>query len=124
LIFLIGHIKEAFEFLPRDIPTVIKDLIKALMTVDPEKRYTADQALACKWIQRPELQRFLSDKGLGIIQSSRMSTVEDQLSQSVRDWNFHLDGSFASPVPMQWITESPRVLKVNRKHFEGSQSRS
>jgi serine/threonine protein kinase len=99
-----------------DVSQGPKDLIKALMTVDPEKRYTADQALACKWIQRPELQRSLSDKGLGITQSSRMSTVEDQLSQSVRDWNFHLDGSFISPVPMQWITESPRVLKVKREH--------
>ena len=84
-----------------------KELIRSLLTVEVEKRFTAQQALACNWLQRLELQRSNSDKDVA---KNAKKPYNDLLSQSCGNWDLEL-----TPIPMAWIPESPRVLKVKRE---------
>lgn len=112
----------------RKVPRLPKDLITNLLKVDVKERYSADQALDCRWLRRPELNRSSSDKYL--TKNKKADTLPDISStfhQSLPAFFFdHRNDdstddsnteelSLSPPVPMHWIAESPRVLKIKRE---------
>lgn len=45
----------------KDISEEAQELISGLLVVDPEQRWTADEALRCAWIQQPEADLSTND---------------------------------------------------------------
>ena len=105
-----------------------KDLITNLLKVDVQERHSADQALDCRWLRRPELNRSSSDKYLSKKKKADpLPDISSTFHQSLPAFFFDpksIDStddssteelSFSPPVPMHWIAESPRVLRIKRE---------
>mmetsp|Transcript_8536 Transcript_8536/g.11264 ORF Transcript_8536/g.11264 Transcript_8536/m.11264 type:complete len:460 (-) Transcript_8536:345-1724(-) len=103
-----------------DLP---KDLIKSLMTLDPNERLTAHQALDSAWLRmsnRPLFNRSnsarLTTRPVDIVRSTSFDNVSlDDLAIVYSEKQNQPTQEGGLPVPMVWLSENPDITRLRRE---------